>query len=147
MTQEQAYNEFIPYINDTGKIYRKISPIYGRLAIENEYIETWTEDGLETTNYAKIGKSAIIIDNTNSRKSEYQKYKDSQNSYESDEFYKKADDLHKISLISGGLAATIYLHDIIWVISKGSQNLKKSKSLRNQVNENPIIIRNQKIKL
>ena len=45
MTQEQAYNEFIPYINDTGKIYRKISPIYGRLAIENEYIETWTEKG------------------------------------------------------------------------------------------------------
>ena len=59
MTQEQAYNEFIPYINDTGKIYRKISPIYGRLAIENEYIETWTEDGLETTNYAKIGDYVV----------------------------------------------------------------------------------------
>jgi hypothetical protein len=54
MTQDQAYNEFIPYINDTGKIYRKISPIYARIAVENEYIETWTEDGLETTNYAKI---------------------------------------------------------------------------------------------
>jgi hypothetical protein len=59
MTQEQAYNEFIPYINDTGKIYRKISPIYGRLAIENEYIETWTEDGLETTNYAKTGDYVV----------------------------------------------------------------------------------------
>ncbi len=59
MTQEQAYNEFIPYIDDTGKIYRKISPIYGRLAIENEYIETWTEDGLETTNYAKTGDYVV----------------------------------------------------------------------------------------
>jgi hypothetical protein len=59
MTQDQAYSEFIPYINDTGKIYRKISPIYGRLAIENEYIETWTEDGLETTNYAKTGDYVV----------------------------------------------------------------------------------------
>ena len=59
MTQDQAYNEFIPYINDTGKIYRKISPIYARIAVENEYIETWTEDGLETTNYAKIGDYVV----------------------------------------------------------------------------------------
>ena len=59
MTQDQAYNEFIPYINDTGKIYRKISPIYARIAVKNEYIETWTEDGLETTNYAKIGDYVV----------------------------------------------------------------------------------------
>lgn len=59
MTQEQAYNEFIPYINDTGKTYRKISPVFARFAIEGEYIETWTDDGLETTNYAKDGDYVV----------------------------------------------------------------------------------------
>ena len=59
MTQEQAYNEFIPYINDTGKTYRKISPVFARFAKEGEYIETWTDDGLETTNYAKDGDYVV----------------------------------------------------------------------------------------
>jgi hypothetical protein len=55
MTQKQAYEEFYPLIQDTGKIYYKCSLVYARLADNNEYIETWTADGLETTNYAKFG--------------------------------------------------------------------------------------------
>ena len=39
MTQDQAFSEFIPYINDVGKIYRKISPVFARLANVGEYIE------------------------------------------------------------------------------------------------------------
>ena len=30
-----------------------------RFAIEGEYIETWTDDGLETTNYAKDGDYVV----------------------------------------------------------------------------------------
>ena len=70
MTQQQAYDEFIPYINDVGKIYRKISPVFARLAIEGEYIETWTDDGLETTNYAKTG-DYVVMNLYTSMKEEY----------------------------------------------------------------------------
>jgi hypothetical protein len=70
MTQDQAYNEFIPYINDVGKIYRKISPVFARLAKDGEYIETWTDDGLETTNYAKEG-DFVVMNLYTSMKEEY----------------------------------------------------------------------------
>ena len=70
MTQDQAYGEFIPYINDVGKIYRKISPVFARLATEGEYIETWTDDGLETTNYAKEG-DFVVMNLYTSMKEEY----------------------------------------------------------------------------
>lgn len=59
MTQEQAFEYFMPLIEDTGREFRKYSPIFARLAIENEYIETWTDDGLETTNYAKTGDYVV----------------------------------------------------------------------------------------
>jgi hypothetical protein len=49
----------MPLIEDTGREFRKYSPIFARLAIENEYIETWTDDGLETTNYAKTGDYVV----------------------------------------------------------------------------------------
>jgi hypothetical protein len=55
MTQKQAYDEFFPYIKDTGKEFYKCGLVYSRLANENEFVETWTADGLETTNYAKFG--------------------------------------------------------------------------------------------
>ena len=80
-----------------------------------------------------------VVTKINSDK-QYQKYLDSQNSSESEQYYNKSNNLHKISLFSGGVAATIYLYDIIWVFSKGNQNLKKSKNLREQVKEKPIEI-------
>jgi hypothetical protein len=70
MTQEQAFSEFIPYINDVGKIYRKISPVFARSASIGEYIETWTDDGLETTNYAKEG-DFVVMNLYTSMKEEY----------------------------------------------------------------------------
>ena len=36
MTQKQAYEEFYPLIQDTGKIYYKCSLVYARLADNNE---------------------------------------------------------------------------------------------------------------
>lgn len=55
MTQEEAYSYFFPEIRDNGQEYYKTCLIYAYPAQINEYIETWTADGLETTNYAKEG--------------------------------------------------------------------------------------------
>ena len=55
MNQKDAYEFFTPLIEFSGKIYKKTSPVYAYLAEPGEYIETWTADGLETTNYAKKG--------------------------------------------------------------------------------------------
>jgi len=79
---------------------------------------------------------------------QYQKYLDAQDYSSSEKFYKAANISHKTFLVAASLSATIYIHDIIWVISKGNQNQKKSKNLREELNNNKSIeIRNQKIKL
>ena len=55
MTQQEAYSYFFPEIRDNGQEYYKTCLIYAYPAQINEFIETWTADGLETTNYAKEG--------------------------------------------------------------------------------------------
>ena len=55
MNQNTAFEIFFPEIDCNGKIYRKYSLIKAFIAEGGEYIETWTADGLETTNYAKKG--------------------------------------------------------------------------------------------
>jgi len=67
MNQKDAYEFFIPLINFSGKIYKKVSPVYAYLAETGEYIETWTEDGLETTNYAKKGDYVVQNLNTDAK--------------------------------------------------------------------------------
>lgn len=67
MNQKDAFEFFMPLIDFSGKVYKKISPVYAYLAEPNEYIETWTEDGLETTNYAKNGDYIVQNLNTDSK--------------------------------------------------------------------------------
>jgi len=55
MKQQDAYEQFFPLIEFSGKIYRKSSLVYVVVANNKEFIETWTNDGLETTNYANPG--------------------------------------------------------------------------------------------
>ena len=55
MKQQDAYEQFFPLIEFCGKIYRKSSLVYVVVANNKEFIETWTNDGLETTNYANPG--------------------------------------------------------------------------------------------
>jgi len=64
-----------------------------------------------------------------------------------DKYYNNANTSHKIALVSGGLSASIYLYDIIWVFSKGIKNIKESKSIRKQLHQGPVIIQNQPITL
>lgn len=55
MTQKEAFNNYYPLIKNNGKVYSKYSLIRAYIALGGEYIETWTSDGLETTNVAKPG--------------------------------------------------------------------------------------------
>jgi hypothetical protein len=76
---------------------------------------------------------------------QYDNYLKATNQSDIDKYYNSANLSHKIALISGGLSATIYLTDIISVISKGSKNLKESYSMRNQLKKGPVTIQNQSI--
>lgn len=67
MNQKEACDFFMPLIDFSGKVYVKTSPVYAYLAEVGEYIETWTEDGLETTNYAKEGDYVVQNLNTDSK--------------------------------------------------------------------------------
>jgi hypothetical protein len=76
---------------------------------------------------------------------QYKSYLGATSQADIDKYYNNANISHKIALISGGISATIYLYDIIWVISKGAKNLKYSKPLRNQLQQGPVQIQNQSI--
>lgn len=53
MTQEKAFEIFKPDLTDFGKVYKKYGLVQAIYAPENITIETWTFDGLETTNTSK----------------------------------------------------------------------------------------------
>lgn len=74
---------------------------------------------------------------------QYKSYLAATNQTEIDKYYNQANLSHKIALISGAISASIYLYDIVWVISKGAKNLKSSKPLRKQLNFGPVQIQNQ----
>jgi hypothetical protein len=78
---------------------------------------------------------------------EYTKYLSATNQTEIDKYYKTSNISNKISIASGGLAAYIYLHDIIWVFSKGIKNQNETKFLRKQLRNGPIEIQTQPITL
>ena len=78
---------------------------------------------------------------------QYKSYLNATSQIDIDKYYTNANITHKIALISGGISASIYLYDIIWVISKGAKNLKSSKPLRKQLQQGPVQIQNQPITL
>ena len=55
MNQQQAYDLFFPVIESSGDVFYKCSLVYAVKAKTGEFVETWTADGLETTNYANPG--------------------------------------------------------------------------------------------
>jgi hypothetical protein len=59
MTQQQMLEVFLPQIEQISHIYGKFSLVLARPALLDEYIETWTADGLETRNYAKNGDFVV----------------------------------------------------------------------------------------
>ena len=59
MSQKEFFEINFPHIFENGDNYSKFGLVLVRIAEPKEYIETWTEDGLETTNYAKIGDYVV----------------------------------------------------------------------------------------
>ena len=66
-----------------------------------------------------------IVSNNNSNK-QYEAYLNEKNDQrQMNIYYNNANTSHQIALISGGISASIYLYDVIWVFSKGRKNIKK----------------------
>lgn len=78
---------------------------------------------------------------------QYDKYKLATEQIEIDRLYNQANLSHQISLGAAGLAATIYVHDFFWVLSKGGKNKKEAKNLKKRLDATPISIQNQPIQL
>ena len=76
---------------------------------------------------------------------QYKSYLGATNQADIDKYYNNANTSHKIAIMSGSISASIYLYDIIWVISKGAKNIIDSKSLRKQLQQGPFQIKNQSI--
>lgn len=55
MTQKEAFKNFSNDIIFYGELYKKFGLVSAVIAKGGEYIETWTADGLETTNTADPG--------------------------------------------------------------------------------------------
>jgi hypothetical protein len=76
---------------------------------------------------------------------QYKSYLGATSQTDIEKYYNNANISHKIALISAGVSASIYLYDLIWVLSKGAKNMKDSKPLRKQVRKGPVQIQNQPI--
>ena len=75
----------------------------------------------------------------------YERYLNSTNIVEQDQFYEQANIANKVFLVSAGLSATIYTYDFFWVISRGIKNLRSSKTIRKRLRHSPIPIQSQDI--
>ncbi len=68
----------------------------------------------------------IAIVSNNYSNSQYDAYLNEKNDLSlMNKHYKNANLSHKVALISGGISASIYLNDVIWVFSKGIKNKKR----------------------
>lgn len=65
-----------------------------------------------------------IVSNNYSNK-QYEAYLNETDQRQMNIYYNNANTSHQIALISGGISASIYLYDVIWVFSKGRKNIKK----------------------
>ena len=120
--------------------YSMLLPGMGTLKV------TKGEKGRGRTAWFLISSGLAIGSKLHSNK-QYENYLSATDQVSIDNYYDKANTSNKIALISGGLSLSIYLHDIIWVFSKGAKNQKETKSLREKLNQAPIEIQNQPISL
>ncbi len=69
---------------------------------------------------------------------EYEKYIEGFASNTGANHYNNANLANQAFVASGGVAASIYIYDFIWVFSKGVKNLSLSKAYKNNIKNNPI---------
>ncbi len=77
--------------------------------------------------------------------SQYAKYEAATLQEDMDSYFAAANLSHKVSLASAGIAASIYIHDFIWVISKGLKNKKQANGIQSQLKLGGVSIQNQPI--
>jgi hypothetical protein len=75
----------------------------------------------------------------------YSNYVNASNQDDIDLYYDKANKSHKISLVTGTLAASIYLFDIYSAFKRGKNNLNYRRNINSSLANGPIDILNQPI--
>lgn len=59
MTQKEAFKTFYPFLLQSGKVYQKFGLVHAIKMSEGIYVETWTADGLETTNISNTNDMLV----------------------------------------------------------------------------------------
>ncbi len=77
--------------------------------------------------------------------SQFAKYEAATLQEDMDSYFAAANLSHKVSLASAGIAASIYIHDFFWVISKGFKNKKQANGIQSQLKRGGVSIQNQPI--
>ena len=80
-------------------------------------------------------------------RAQYTNYQNATNQADMDYYFERANLGYKTALVSGGLAATIYVHNIFAALHRGSRNVKESRALRARLHNEPISVHSQAITL
>jgi|WetSurMetagenome_2_1015567.scaffolds.fasta_scaffold00376_14 hypothetical protein len=133
---DKIYNDItlIKYRNNNGPInsaYSLILPGWGTLKVSdgNKGKGRMTLFLLSTA----ISAGCKIYSNN-----EYNKFIESNGSSTGEDHYNNANIANQAFLVSGGIAASIYIYDFIWVFRKGIKNVNLSKAYKNNIKEKPI---------
>jgi len=120
ISQKEMYETYFPNIMEQGSEYYKYSLVLVRRAIPGEYIETWTADGLETTNYAKFGD--FVLQNL---QTEYmEKYIVTEKVFfERYQFFYFSDDVHAVYKPIGKVKAVTYIGEDLTFIAKWGRSM------------------------
>lgn len=124
MSQKEFFEINFPHIFENGENYSKFSLVLVRRAKPGEYIETWTADGLETTNYAKEGD--FVLKNL---QTEYQEeYIVTENMFfKRYKFFYYSDSDHAVYFPTGRVrAVTYYGEETSFIANWGRQMALKS---------------------
>lgn len=92
-----------------------------------------------------IASAGISFSTMAAANAEYKNYLSATTQSSIDQHYNAANNYHKIALVTGGIAASIYIYDITWVIREGIRNLRKTKEIRQKLKTAPIEILHQSI--
>jgi len=120
-------------------IYSAILPGSGSLKV------SYGKKGVGRMVWFLLNAGVAYASRTYSEK-QYNLYKNATDQTQINNYYQAANISHQISLATAGIAASIYVYDIIWSFSRGCKNLKQSRALRKSSFSNPIYIQTQNIK-
>lgn len=125
----------IKYRNNSGplnSIYSMVLPGWGTSKVAD------TKKGAGRMTLFLLS-AAISVGSKIYSDSEYNKYKRAINQTDGGKlYYESANIANKVFLISGGIAAVIYVYDISWVFGKGIKNVSHSKEFKNKLKNGPI---------